>query len=239
MAVAPGRPVSSSRPGRASRRRRWRPRRRRRSRRRRHRQLVGAAPAVGLASARRPRARAARDGAHGDRGVLADALGERDRLVDDLVRGHDAVHEPERAARAARRSGRRSSRARARSRAARAWGGGSARPRRPSARASPRGCRTARCSAATTRSHDSTISKPPASAGPFTAAMIGFGKSRFTMPREAALAARDVGCARPCATTLRSAPAENTSPVPVSTTARTSVSASISSKAGHRGGPRG
>ena len=33
-------------------------------------------------------------------------------------------------------------------------------------------------SAATTRSHDSTISNPPASAGPFTAAMSGFGKSR-------------------------------------------------------------
>ncbi len=45
---------------------------------------------------------------------------------------------------------------------------------------------------ATTRSHDNTISNPPASAGPLTAAMIGLGKSRVHQPREAAFAACDV-----------------------------------------------
>ncbi len=35
---------------------------------------------------------------------------------------------------------------------------------------------------ATTRSHASTISVPPASAGPSTAAMIGLTLSRVTMP---------------------------------------------------------
>ena len=38
------------------------------------------------------------------------------------------------------------------------------------------------CSAATTRSHESMISKPPASADPFTAAMTGLGKSRWVSP---------------------------------------------------------
>jgi hypothetical protein len=84
-------------------------------------------------------------------------------------------------------------------------------------------------SAAITRSHDSTISKPPASAGPLTAAMIGFGKSRLTTPANPPLP-RAMSMPRPCATTFRSAPAENTSPAPVSTTARSSSSVSIASR---------
>ena len=43
------------------------------------------------------------------------------------------------------------------------------------------------CVEATTRSQDSTISVPPARAGPSTAAMIGLVRSRCTMPGEAAL----------------------------------------------------
>ena len=89
-------------------------------------------------------------------------------------------------------------------------------------------------SAATTRSHESTISNPPASAGPFTAAMIGFGKSRVTMPAKPPLP-RAMSLARPCATTFRSAPAENTSPAPVSTTARKrGVGLDLVEEAGHR-----
>ena len=135
--------------------------------------------------------------AHRDGGVLADALGERDRLVDDRGRRARPGSRARVAARVARRSGRRSSRARARSRAGRASAAGSGRRPRPSARASPRGCRSARVSAATTRSHDSTISKPPASAGPLTAAMIGLGKSRVTMPAKPPLP-RAMSFASPC-----------------------------------------
>ena len=43
-------------------------------------------------------------------------------------------------------------------------------------------------SAATTRSHESMISKPPASADPLTAAMIGLGKSRWVSPPKPPLA---------------------------------------------------
>ena len=75
-------------------------------------------------------------------------------------------------------------------------------------------------SAATIRSHASAISNPPATAVPFTAAMIGFGKSRITIPPNPP---RLVVNPResPAATIFRSAPAEKTSPVPVSTTTRT------------------
>ena len=55
----------------------------------------------------------------------------------------------------------------------------------PAAAMSPRcasGIPNREVSAATTRSHDSTISKPPASAGPLTAAISGFGKSRVATP---------------------------------------------------------
>ena len=48
------------------------------------------------------------------------------------------------------------------------------------------------CSAATTRSHESMISKPPASAEPLTAAMIGLGKSRWVRPPKPPLAPDDV-----------------------------------------------
>ena len=67
---------------------------------------------------------------------------------------------------------------------------------------------------ATTRSHDSTISVPPASAGPSTAAMIGLVRSRWTMP---AKPPRWVASppALPALISLRSAPAQNTGGSPV------------------------
>ncbi|GIU89980.1 MAG: hypothetical protein KatS3mg010_1079 [Acidimicrobiia bacterium] len=84
-------------------------------------------------------------------------------------------------------------------------------------------------SAATTMSQASTISKPPASAGPFTAAIRGFGKSRVTIPANPPFTFA-ISFARPDATTFRSAPAQKTSPAPVTTTARTSSSASTASR---------
>jgi 1,4-dihydroxy-2-naphthoyl-CoA synthase len=59
------------------------------------------------------------------------------------------------------------------------------RMRPPAAAISPRftsGIPNLAWSAATTRSHDSTISNPPASAGPLTAAINGLGKPRVTIP---------------------------------------------------------
>ena len=48
------------------------------------------------------------------------------------------------------------------------------------------------------RGRTRTISQPPARAGPFTAAISGFGKSRVTMPAKLPLTA--MSSARPCAT---------------------------------------
>ena len=63
-------------------------------------------------------------------------------------------------------------------------------------------------------SHDSAISRPPASAGPSTAAMIGLRRSRVTMPANPPLGAI-ISPARPALISLRSAPAQKNSFVPV------------------------
>ncbi len=73
-------------------------------------------------------------------------------------------------------------------------------------------------SAATTRSHESMISSPPASAEPFTAAMIGLGKSRWVIPPKPPLAPMMVPPS-PLLNALRSMPAlKALSPLPVITT---------------------
>ena len=59
---------------------------------------------------------------------------------------------------------------------------------------------------ATTRSHDSTISVPPARAGPSTAAMMGLVRLRLAMPPNPPLAVAS-SPARPSLMALRSAPA--------------------------------
>ena len=70
-------------------------------------------------------------------------------------------------------------------------------------------------SAATTRSHESMISKPPASAEPFTAAMSGLGKSRWVRPPKPPLAPM-MSPPSPLLKALRSMPALNAlSPLPV------------------------
>ena len=85
--------------------------------------------------------------------------------------------------------------------------------------------------AATTRSHESMISSPPASAEPFTAAMIGLGKSRSVMPPKPPLA-RMMLAPSPLLNALRSIPALNAlSPLPVSTTTEQSASLASSSRA--------
>ena len=69
-------------------------------------------------------------------------------------------------------------------------------------------------SAATTRSHESMISKPPASAEPLTAAMIGLGKSRWVIPPKPPLAPM-MSPPSPLLNALRSMPALNAlSPLP-------------------------
>ena len=87
-------------------------------------------------------------------------------------------------------------------------------------------------SAATTRSHESMISKPPASAEPLTAAMIGLGKSRWVRPPKPPLAPM-MSPPSPLLNALRSMPALNAlSPLPViTTTQHSSSSASSSMKA--------
>ena len=90
------------------------------------------------------------------------------------------------------------------------------------------------CSAATTRSHESMISKPPARADPLTAAMIGLGKSRWVSPPKPPLAPM-MSPPSPLLNALRSMPALNAlSPLPVMTTTQQSgSSASSSMDAGH------
>src|SRR5918912_3739768 len=90
------------------------------------------------------------------------------------------------------------------------------------------------CSSATTRSHARQISKPPPIANPFTAAMMGFGKSRWVMPPKPPEAPRgaapDPACLTAASTSFRSWPAQNArSPAPVSTTALTASSPASSS----------
>ena len=73
-------------------------------------------------------------------------------------------------------------------------------------------------SAATTRSHDSMISQPPASAAPLTAAMIGLGNCRWVMPANPPVPPM-MAPPSPEAKALRSMPAEKAlSPAPVRTT---------------------
>ena len=113
---------------------------------------------------------------------------------------------------------------------------GKARGRRyspPAAASSPRdtsGSPKLACEEATARSQASTISQPPASALPFTAAIHGFLRSASTKPAKP-LAVNRLST-RPAATSLRSAPAQKASaPAPVSTTTHTSGSASVRSTA--------
>ena len=87
--------------------------------------------------------------------------------------------------------------------------GGTARRRRRPATASPRGCRTWRWSEATTRSHASTISVPPARAGPSTAAISGLVALALAMPPKPPRAVARPP-ALPALISLRSAPAQNT-----------------------------
>ena len=85
------------------------------------------------------------------------------------------------------------------------------------------------CSAATTRSHESMISKPPASAEPLTAAMRGLGKSRWVSPPKPP-AAPMMAPPSPLLKALRSMPALNAlSPPPVITTTQQSGSSVSSS----------
>ena len=88
-------------------------------------------------------------------------------------------------------------------------------------------------SAATTRSHESMISQPPASAAPLTAAMMGLGNSRWVMPAKPPEPPM-MEPPSPAAKALRSIPAEKAlSPAPVRTTTahRSSVSSSSSAAA--------
>ena len=85
------------------------------------------------------------------------------------------------------------------------------------------------CSAATTRSHESMISKPPASADPFTAAMSGLGNSRWVSPPKPPLAPM-MSPPSPLLKALRSMPAlKALSPLPVTTTTQQSGSSASSS----------
>ena len=77
---------------------------------------------------------------------------------------------------------------------------------------------------ATTRSQDKTISVPPASAGPSTAAMMGLVRSRSTMPAKPPRAVANPA-ALPALISLRSAPAQNAGPAPVITMQRAAGSA--------------
>ncbi len=80
------------------------------------------------------------------------------------------------------------------------------------------------CSAATTRSHESMISKPPARADPLTAAITGLGKSRCVSPAKPPLAPM-MSPPSPLLKALRSIPALNAfSPLPVITTTQHSAS---------------
>ena len=89
-------------------------------------------------------------------------------------------------------------------------------------------------STATTRSHESMISHPPARADPLTAAMIGLENSRWAMPAKPPLAPM-MSAASPAAKALRSIPALNAlSPAPVTMTTQQSSSASSSSKAAEK-----
>ena len=86
-------------------------------------------------------------------------------------------------------------------------------------------------STATTRSHESMISQPPARADPLTAAISGLANSRWAMP---AKPPRDpmMSAASPAAKAFKSIPALNAlSPAPVMITTQQSLSASSSSKA--------
>src|ERR1039458_7500800 len=86
-------------------------------------------------------------------------------------------------------------------------------------------------SAATTMSQLIKISKPPASAAPFAAAMRGLGKSRCVMPPKPL----SVTGNSPAAKAFRSMPAEKAlSPAPVKITTQTSSSLSHESSASPR-----
>ena len=111
---------------------------------------------------------------------------------------------------------------------------GSARGRRyrpPAAaisRAAPPGRPKAASSAATARSQASTISQPPASALPLTAAIHGLVRSACTKPAKPPRAVNR-SLPRPAATSFRSAPAQKVPPpAPVITIAHRSGSASVS-----------
>ena len=80
------------------------------------------------------------------------------------------------------------------------------------------------------RSQDRAISHPPANAGPFTAAIRGLVRGfRVMPPKPPAEVLRELPS--PAAMALRSAPAENTGPAPVTTPAHTSESPSSLSMA--------
>ena len=83
---------------------------------------------------------------------------------------------------------------------------------------------------ATTRSQASTISVPPARAGPSTAAIIGLVRARRAMPPNPPRLVMIDG-AFPAAMAFRSAPAENTDPSPVRMPTQTSGSSSSRSMA--------
>ena len=90
-------------------------------------------------------------------------------------------------------------------------------------------------STATTRSHESMISHPPARAEPLTAAMMGLANSRWAMPPKPPLAPM-MSPASPAAKAFRSMPALNAlSPAPVTMTTQQSSSCSSSSKAADEG----
>ena len=76
---------------------------------------------------------------------------------------------------------------------------------------------------ATTRSQDKTISRPPASAGPSTAAINGLLRGYRTKPANPPLS---VSICLPLLTDLRSAPALNTGPVAARIPTHASSSAS-------------
>ena len=177
--VAPGRPVSSSRPGLRFSAKAVAPSTASPVCEDVAAQLVGALPGLGLGqldgASRRAAARART--AMGEFSPMRSASATR--LVDAPDRaGTTRLTRPsvQRALRVDRVAGHREL-----ERDRRAARGSASRIRPPAAAISPRctsGMPNSAVSAATTRSHESTISKPPASAGPFTAAMIGFGKSR-------------------------------------------------------------
>ena len=114
--------------------------------------------------------------------------------------------------------------------------GGRARGRRnspPAAAASDRltsGSPKAAALEATMRSQERAISQPPARAGPSTAAMMGFSRSRVAMPANPPRAVCRAA-AWPEAMALRSAPALKTGPSPVTMPTQTSASPSSLSMA--------